>query len=106
MLKLDVAFLYDLLGASQEHKVKPKKFAQTDIDEVIIGHTNEAEYKKLLNNEFMEALRDRTIKIDIPYITRLSEETKIYKKDFNIERIKRQAHRPAHARGRRDVGRA
>ena len=88
VLKLDVAFLYDLLGASQEHKVKPKKFAQTDIDEVIIGHTNEAEYKKLLNNEFMEALRDRTIKIDIPYITRLSEETKIYKKDFNIERIK------------------
>ncbi len=69
MLKLDVAFLYDLLGASQEHKIKPKKFAQTDIDEVIIGHTNEAEYKKLQNNEFMEALRDRTIKIDIPYIT-------------------------------------
>ena len=72
MLKLDVAFLYDLLGASQEHKIKPKKFAQTDIDEVIIGHTNEAEYKKLLNNEFMEALRDRTVKIDIPYITKLS----------------------------------
>ena len=72
MLKLDVAFLYDLLGASQEHKIKPKKFAQTDIDEVIIGHTNEPEYKKLQNNEFMEALRDRTVKIDIPYITRLS----------------------------------
>ena len=72
VLKLDVAFLYDLLGASQEHKIKPKKFAQTDIDEVIIGHTNEAEYKKLLNNEFMEALRDRTIKIDIPYITKLA----------------------------------
>ena len=70
MLKLDVAFLYDLLGASQEHKIKPKKFAQTDIDEVIIGHTNEPEYKKLQNNEFMEALRDRTVKIDIPYITR------------------------------------
>ena len=47
VLKLDVAFLYDLLGATQEHKIKPKKFAQTDIDEVIIGHTNEAEYKKL-----------------------------------------------------------
>jgi serine protein kinase len=88
VLKLDVAFLYDLLGASQEHKIKPKKFAQTDIDEVIIGHTNEAEYKKLLNNEFMEALRDRTIKIDIPYITRLSEEVKIYKKDYNAQRIR------------------
>jgi serine protein kinase len=88
VLKLDVAFLYDLLGASQEHKIKPKKFAQTDIDEVILGHTNEAEYKKLLNNEFMEALRDRTIKIDIPYITKLTEEIRIYEKDFSERKIK------------------
>ncbi|XXT76226.1 serine protein kinase [Sorangium sp. So ce726] len=88
VLKLDVAFLYDLLGASQEHKIKPKKFAQTDVDEVIIGHTNEAEYKKLLSNEFMEALRDRTIKIDIPYITKVSEEIRIYEKDFNKEKIR------------------
>jgi len=87
ILKLDVAFLYDLLGATQEHKVKPKKFAQTDIDEVIIGHTNEAEYKKLLNNEFMEALRDRTVKVDIPYITRVSEESKIYVKDYNQKSV-------------------
>ena len=88
VLKLDVAFLYDLLGASQEHKIKPKKFAQTDIDEVIVGHTNEAEYKRLLNNEFMEALRDRTIKIDIPYITKLSDEIRIYEKDFAPERVR------------------
>ncbi len=88
VLKLDVAFLYDLLGASQEHKVKPKKFAQTDIDEVIIGHTNEAEYRKLQNNEYMEALRDRTVKIDIPYITKLGMEKKIYNRDFNPERIR------------------
>lgn len=83
VLKLDVAFLYDLLGASQEHRIKPKKFAQTHIDEVIIGHTNEPEYRKLQDNEFMEALRDRTVKIDIPYITKLKDEVKIYKKDFN-----------------------
>ena len=89
VLKLDVAFLYDLLSASQEHKIKPKKFAQTDIDEVIIGHTNEAEYKKLLNNEFMEALRDRTVKIDVPYITKLDEEIKIYSKDYESGKIKR-----------------
>ncbi|MBY0315767.1 MAG: serine protein kinase [Bdellovibrionales bacterium] len=88
VLKLDVAFLYDLLGASQEHVVKPKKFAQTHIDEVIIGHTNEPEYRKLQNNEFMEALRDRTVKIDIPYITKLGEEIKIYEKDFNKRRIR------------------
>jgi len=87
-LKLDVAFLYDLLGASQEHKVKPKKFAQTDIDEVIIGHTNEAEYKKLLNNEYMEALRDRTVKTDIPYITKLHEEIKVYEKDYGSGKVR------------------
>jgi serine protein kinase len=87
VLKLDVAFLYDLLGASQEHKIKPKKFAQTDIDEVILGHTNEPEYRKLQSNEFMEALRDRTVKIDIPYVTRLSDEIKIYRKDYNERRV-------------------
>jgi serine protein kinase len=88
VLKLDVAFLYDLLGASQEHKIKPKKFAHTDIDEVILGHTNEPEYRRLQNNEFMEALRDRTVKIDVPYVSRLKEEIKIYEKDFNSERVK------------------
>ncbi len=88
VLKLDVAFLYDLLGASQEHKIKPKKFAQTDIDEVILGHTNEPEYRRLQNNEFMEALRDRTVKIDVPYVTRLQDEIKIYEKDFNKDRVK------------------
>jgi len=87
VLKLDVAFLYDLLGASQEHKIKPKKFPQTDIDEVIIGHTNEPEYRKLQSNEYMEALRDRTVKVDIPYITKLREEEKIYAKDYNAAKI-------------------
>ncbi|KOX91053.1 hypothetical protein BVI061214_02257 [Thermus aquaticus] len=82
ILKLDVAFLYDLLTASQEHKIKSKKFAQTDIDEIVLGHTNEPEYRKLQANEYMEALRDRTIKIDIPYILRVSDEVKIYRRDF------------------------
>jgi len=88
VLKLDVAFLYDLLGASQEHKIKPKKFAQTDIDEVIIGHTNAPEYRKLQNNEYMEALRDRTVKVDIPYVIKLDDEIKIYQRDYNPERVK------------------
>ncbi len=88
VLKLDVAFLYDLLGASQEHVIKPKKFAQTHIDEVIIGHTNEPEYRKLQSNELMEAFRDRTIKIDIPYNVVLDDEIRIYQKDFNKEKIR------------------
>src|SRR5581483_7878418 len=66
---------------------KPKKFAQTDIDEVILGHTNEPEYRRLQNNEFMEALRDRTVKIDVPYVTTLSDEIKIYEKDYNRSKV-------------------
>jgi serine protein kinase len=88
VLKLDVAFLYELLGASQEHVIKPKKFQQTWIDEVILGHTNEPEYRRLQNNEYMEALRDRTVKVDVPYITKLGEEIKIYKKDYNPDKIR------------------
>ncbi|MDE0957139.1 MAG: serine protein kinase [Planctomycetota bacterium] len=87
VLKLDVAFLYDLLGASQEQSIKPKRFAQTSIDEVIIGHTNEPEYKKLQNNELMEAFRDRTVKIDIPYNTTLQDEVRIYRKDYAREKM-------------------
>src|SRR4029078_6236930 len=88
MLKLDVAFLYDLLGASQEHKIKSKKIAQTRTHEVNIGHTNEPEYRRLENTEFMEALKDRTVRIDIPYITRLRDEIKIYERDFNRKKVK------------------
>ncbi len=55
---------------------------------MILGHTNEPEYRRLQNNEFMEALRDRTVKIDVPYVTRLKDEIKIYEKDFNAERVK------------------
>jgi serine protein kinase len=88
VLKLDVAFLYDLLGASQEHTIKPKKFAQTYIDEVILGHTNEPEYKRLQSNEMMEAFRDRTIKIDVPYNIRLDDEIRIYQKDFTTGKVR------------------
>ena len=55
---------------------------------MIIEHTNEPEYKKLQSNELMEAFRDRTIKIDIPYNTKLDDEIAIYEKDFNKERIR------------------
>ncbi len=88
LLKLEREFLYDLLGASQEHVIKPKKFAQVDIDEVVLGHTNEPEYRKLQRDEYMEALRDRTIKVDIPYVLKLGDELKIYEKFFNPKRVR------------------
>jgi serine protein kinase len=85
VLKLDVAFLYDLLGATQEHVIKPKKFQQTSIDEVILGHTNEPEYRKLQSNELMEAFRDRTIKIDVPYNLAVSGEVEIHRRRYGAK---------------------
>ncbi|MBS1251857.1 MAG: hypothetical protein MAG451_00891 [Anaerolineales bacterium] len=57
------------------------------VGNIVCHNTNEPEYRKLQSNEYMEALRDRTVKIDIPYITRLSDEIKIYEKDFNQDQI-------------------
>ncbi|MBL8859308.1 MAG: serine protein kinase [Planctomycetes bacterium] len=94
VLKLDVAFLYDLLGATQEHSIKPRKFAQTSIDEVILGHTNEPEYKKLAANDLMEAFRDRTIKIDVPYNLSVKDEVEIYRRQFARHRLPGKAIAP------------
>jgi len=88
MLKLSNEFLYDLLGVSQEHNIKPKKFSQVSVDEVVIGHTNGAEFARLTGNRFMEALRDRTVKIDVPYLVRWSEEVKVYDHTYGPGKVK------------------
>jgi serine protein kinase len=88
MLKLDNAFLYDLLSVSQEHRIKPKKFAQVYVDEFVVGHTNGPEFEKMKANRYMEALCDRTVKIDVPYLLRWSDELKVLEKDYNPNRVK------------------
>lgn len=88
MLKLEKAFLYDLLGASQERSIKPKKFAQISIDTMLVGHTNNPEYEKLKNDPTMEALRDRTVKIDVPYLLSWSDELKVLMQDYGPNKVK------------------
>lgn len=87
-LKLDTAFLYDLLGASQEQSIKPKKFSQVAIDEAIFCHSNNPEYEKLKSNQYMEAFKDRTTKIDVPYTIRWSEELQILEKDYGPGKVR------------------
>lgn len=89
VLKLEREFLYELLTATQERVIKPKKFPQTEIDLVLLGHTNEAEYEKLQQDRFQEALRDRSLKIDVPYVLTLADEMRIYQKDFTSEKVGR-----------------
>ncbi len=83
MLKLTQTFLYDYLGAAQEHRIQPKGFNEVDIDVMIIGGTNIPEYEKLKGTKEMEALRDRIIKRNIVYVSDFKAEEKIYKKFFN-----------------------
>ncbi|MBI2632924.1 MAG: serine protein kinase [Parcubacteria group bacterium] len=82
VLKLQREFLYALLGATQERTVKPKGFPFIYIDEIIMSHTNNPELKKLENDEFMEAFRDRTIRVDVPYVLKMKYERQIYEKEY------------------------
>ena len=40
-------------------------------------NTNNPEYEKLCSDQTMEALRDRTVKIDVPYLLRWSDELRV-----------------------------
>ena len=88
MLKLNEEFLYDLLGAAQERQVKPKKFPQVPIDLAIIAHTNDPEYQRLVKNDRMEALQDRIVRVDWPYVLRWDDELQVLKQDYNEERVR------------------
>jgi serine protein kinase len=84
ILKLDVAFLYDLLTASQEHKIKPKKFAHTDIDEVISAIPTKPNIAACSATNTW-ALHDR----DQDHILTWSVQRRstIYQRDFNERRV-------------------
>lgn len=78
MLKCDEKFLWNLLSLSQEGNFKAGRFALISADEVIIAHTNEAEYKAFISNKKNEALQSRIIIIPVPYNLKVSSEEKIY----------------------------
>lgn len=80
MLKSDEKFLYGLLTLSQEQNIKTGRFSMIYADEVIVSHTNEAEYLRFVENKKNEALRDRMILVRVPYNLRVSDETRIYQK--------------------------
>ncbi len=80
MLKCDEKFLYNLLSLSQEGNFKAGRFALISADEVIIAHTNEAEYRSFINNPKNEALRSRILVVTVPYNLKVSDEVKIYQK--------------------------
>ncbi|MBF8376403.1 PrkA family serine protein kinase [Alicyclobacillus mali] len=80
MLKCDEKFLWHLLSLTQEGNFKAGRFALISADEMIIAHTNEAEYRSFIANKKNEALQSRMIVMPIPYNLRVDDEVKIYEK--------------------------
>lgn len=80
MLKCDEKFLWNLLSLTQEGNFKAGRFALISADELIVAHTNEAEYKSFIANKKNEALQSRMIVMPIPYNLKVSQEEKIYAK--------------------------
>lgn len=80
MLKLDEKFLYHLLSLSQEGNFKTGRYELISADEVIIGHTNESEYRAFLQNPRNEALISRLFVLPVPYTLHLDAEVRIYQK--------------------------
>ncbi|WP_257351423.1 PrkA family serine protein kinase [Pseudalkalibacillus decolorationis] len=83
MLKCDEKFLWHLLSLTQEGNFKAGRFALISADELIVAHTNEAEYKSFISNKKNEALHSRIIVMPIPYNLKVTEEEKIYEKMIN-----------------------
>ena len=80
MLKADEKLLYALLTLTQEQNIKTGRFSLIYADEVVLSHTNEAEFNNFAGNPRSEALHDRIILVKVPYNLRVSEEVKIYEK--------------------------
>lgn len=80
MLKCDEKFLWHLLSLTQEGNFKAGRFALISADELIVAHTNEAEYKSFIGNKKNEALQSRIIVMPVPYNLKVSDEEKIYTK--------------------------
>ncbi|MCA8916519.1 MAG: hypothetical protein KDB90_14025 [Planctomycetes bacterium] len=70
-------YLQHLLSAVEEHKMD---FGEVgcDIDVMILGTTNLAEYQALRGDPLSKALRSRMRKIDVPYLLNYVDEEKIY----------------------------
>lgn len=90
IFKNEVEFLHPAITVTQEkHSPAPGKNPMIYHDVFIISHCNEAEWNKFKSDHLNEAIMDRVVKIDVPYVLELDEEVKIYKKrmresDFDV----------------------
>jgi serine protein kinase len=81
IFKNEIEFLHTILTATQEKNVPtPGKNSMLYFDGVIISHCNEAEWNRFKSEHTNEAILDRIVKIEVPYVLELTQEMKIYEK--------------------------
>ena len=81
MFKNEIEFLHTVITATQEKRVpSPGKHDMIHFDGVIVAHCNESEWNKFRSEHTNEAILDRVVKINVPYVLELKQEIKIYEK--------------------------
>ena len=81
VFKNEIEFLHTVITATQEKRIpSPGKNDMIHFDGVIIAHCNEAEWNKFRSEHTNEAILDRIVKIEVPYVLEVDQEIKIYEK--------------------------
>ena len=84
VFKNEIEFLHTMLTATQEKSVPaPGKNDMLYFDGVILSHCNESEWNRFKSEHTNEAILDRVLKIEVPYVLELDQEQKIYEKILN-----------------------
>jgi len=84
IFKNEIEFLHTVITATQEKRVpSPGKNDMIYFDGVILAHCNEAEWSRFRSEHTNEAILDRIVKINVPYILELDQEIKIYEKQLS-----------------------
>ena len=84
VFKNEIEFLHTIITATQEKRVPaPGKHDMIHFDGVILAHCNESEWNKFRAEHTNEAILDRIVKINVPYVLELDQEIKIYEKQLS-----------------------
>ena len=89
VFKNEIEFLHTIITATQEKRVpSPGKHDMLYFDGVILAHCNESEWNRFQSEHTNEAILDRVVKVNVPYVLELDQEIKIYKKILSRSNFK------------------
>lgn len=89
VFKNEIEFLHTIITATQEKRVpSPGKHDMLYFDGVILAHCNESEWNRFQSEHTNEAILDRVVKVNVPYVLELEQEIKIYKKILSRSNFK------------------